>query len=386
MKRKLLLTLICALGVVPVIKANSIPEPTDAISLVLEELEADIQAIELSYELEYKTLYMAIRKVRDSISKSTRANTLVPLILEKDRLTEMLRQTKKSERASISKVRYLKGLQIIKLIFEKILALDHHFESITTFNEISAMANPNHYAEFKNVKGDLAKQMDKRQGFKLPDLLGNNIYTSVIHSFVTLFSGGNSKNEKQQSINEIECILDFTLSMHNDLNTIFFETSYLKSSNQTIMYASKNLFQAYTKPIGYTNSLENCRNTDDWDQVKSKLDDYLEQLQEVIKIPEKADQAFKLQVNLEFSIDRLLQFISQYNTFIDQGEKFYKKFAIMLDSYQNQQLCSSQIPDDFFKLKSKIERSVEKFNTAYKPVEINGSKLKEVLYGINEFD
>jgi hypothetical protein len=32
-----------------------------------------------------------------------------------------------------------------------------------------------------------------------------------------------------------------------------------------------------------------------------------------------------------------------------------------------------------------IKVAIYKFNVAYRPVEINGSKMKEILYGINEF-
>jgi hypothetical protein len=97
-------------------------------------------------------------------------------------------------------------------------------------------------------------------------------------------------------------------------------------------------------------------------------------------------KAHKMQINLEFPIDRLLQFITQYNAFIDQGSKFYEKFGIMLNSYENEQQCATKIPLEYNKLKENISISIEKFNTAYKPVEINGSKMKEILYGINEYD
>ena len=93
-----------------------------------------------------------------------------------------------------------------------------------------------------------------------------------------------------------------------------------------------------------------------------------------------------MQINLEFPIDRLLQFITQYNIFIDQGAKFYEKFGIMLNSYENETQCATKIPLEYTKLKDNIKIAIEKFNTAYKPIEINGSKMKEVLYGINEFD
>ena len=56
-------------------------------------------------------------------------------------------------------------------------------------------------------------------------MLGNNIYTSIVHSFISLFNNTNtSKEEKESSLSEVECLLDFTLRMHNDLNTIYFET------------------------------------------------------------------------------------------------------------------------------------------------------------------
>lgn len=93
-----------------------------------------------------------------------------------------------------------------------------------------------------------------------------------------------------------------------------------------------------------------------------------------------------MQINLEFPIDRLLQFITQYNTFIDQGTKFYEKFGIMLNSYENEQHCSSKLPIEYNALRESITVTIEKFNTTYKPVEINGSKMKEILYGINEYE
>jgi len=93
-----------------------------------------------------------------------------------------------------------------------------------------------------------------------------------------------------------------------------------------------------------------------------------------------------MQIDLNFPIDRLLQFIVEYNRFIDQGGKFYEKFKIILDSYENEQQCSSSLPPAYKKLKTNIDVAIEKFNTAYKPVEINGSKMKEILYGINEYE
>jgi len=56
---------------------------------------------------------------------------------------------------------------------------------------------------------------------------------------------------------------------------------------------------------------------------------------------------YKMQVNLEFPIDRLLQFIGQYNNFIDQGGKFYEKFKIILNSYENEKQCETKLPLEY---------------------------------------
>lgn len=267
------------------------------------------------------------------------------------------------------------------------LSLDHHFASVATFNEINNLSNPNHYPEFIKIKDVINDGVDKKNGFNLSGILGDNIYTSILHSFVSLFNSGNTtKKEKEEHIKEVECILDFTLRMHNELNTIYFETAFLRKSNDNIMIELEQLFIDFTKPIKYKVALKVCRNSDDWDTVRQNLSNYLQELDKVLNNDAQRFKAHKMQINLAFPIDRLLQYITQYNSHIDQGAKFYEKFGIMLDSYENEQQCATKIPIEYNNLKANIKTSIEKFNTAYKPIEINGSKMKEVLYGMNEYD
>lgn len=93
-----------------------------------------------------------------------------------------------------------------------------------------------------------------------------------------------------------------------------------------------------------------------------------------------------MQVNMAFRVDRLLQFITEYNNFIDRGGKFYEKFKIILNSYEHEKQCETKLPVEYSKLKEDIDVAINKFNIAYRPVEINGTKMKEILYGINEFN
>ena len=153
---------------------------------------------------------------------------------------------------------------------------------------------------------------------------------------------------------------------------------YLKSFklNRNI----ETLFKDYTKSLNYIVQLSECRKNDDWDAITSKLDTYLETMNKA-----EGAQKNKLLINLEFPIDRLIQFITQYNNFINEGEQFYQKFETILNSYENEKQCESKLPLEYKKLKSDIKVAIEKFNVAYRPVEVNGSKMKEILYGINEF-
>ncbi|MDO6596361.1 hypothetical protein Q4512_05505 [Oceanihabitans sp. 2_MG-2023] len=362
-------------------------KPENNIAIVLNELEQETKAVTSRYDFKNIGLQKRLVVLNKKLAKTNNANQQVALLIQKDQLKEQLNLNALSEASDISKIRYLKGLQIIKILYEKTLSLDHHFSSVATFNEINNLSNPNHYPEFAKMKDVISSKQDKKEGFNLSNILGDNIYTSVVHSIVSLFTNtSSSKAEKEANLEDVECILDFTLRMHNDLNTIYFETAFLQKSNDNIIKELEQLFVDFTKPIQYKTPLKECRNADDWDAVRGSLNGFLEELNKVINDETQRYKAHKMQINLEFPIDRLLQFITQYNSHINQGAKFYEKFGIMLNSYENEQQCASKIPTEYKTLKENIKTSIEKFNTAYKPVEINGSKMKQVLYGINEYD
>jgi hypothetical protein len=366
---------------------SAAPNINNEIDSLLSQWIVENQTIQTHYENINFPISSRLTTISSELVLAKNIETKVNLLIEKDVLKEKLKQNKISEGNDISKIRYLKGLQIIKILYGKTLALDHHFATVSTLNEINKIANPNNYQEFSNIKEFIANKNEKKQGFDLSEILGSNIYTSIIHSFVSLFNNTSAtKQEKDSSIKNIECILDFTLRMHNDLNIIYFETVFLKKSNENMMQEILKLFTDYTKPIQYQKSLKNCRETDDWDAVRDQLNLYLEKLEATSVSGTSNAKVQRMRIDLEFPIDRLLQYITQYNAFIDQGSKFYEKFGIMLDSYENEQHCAAKIPAEYITLKKSVGVAIEKFNTAYKPVEINGSKMKEVLYGINEYD
>ncbi len=356
---------------------------TDIQSL-MEQMYAEIRITHEQFEALRKPLVLELQRIRKELYRTSDKNRQIDLLIRKDIIRHRLRQLELTEQTQIFKIRYLKGLSVIRILYEKVLDLDHHFASIVTFREINKMANPNHYPEFLKVKEIIERKKDRKKSFELPSLLSQNLYVSTITTLINLFNASVSPKDKERDLEKIQCILDFTLRMHTDLNTIYFEMEFLKKSNDKVLEDLQRLFKDYTKPIGYFVSLKECRMNDDWDTVQEKLNKYLEKLQEAME-KEDNHRVMQMQINLNFPIDQLLQFINEYNIHIDQSAKFYEKFKIILNSYENEPVCSASLPEAYKKLKSDIDITIEKFNTAYKPVEVNGSKLKEILYGINEY-
>lgn len=349
-------------------------------NVLVQEMLTEIIEVQKTFYAKKEVVRNQISAINQQLKTEENLNQKVNLLIQKDELNENLKKLELENASDISKIRYIKGLQIIKILYEKVLGLDHHFASVRTFSEISKMANPNQYPEFEKIKELVKAKREKKQGVDLTSVLGTNTLVSVINTFSNMMVSGLSKEEKEAELAKIECILDFTLRMQTDLNTIYFETAYLQASNNAIKTDIETLFKDYTKSINYLVSLSECRNNDDWDKVSSQLNTYLSAMDKA-----EGAQKNKMLINLEFPIDRLIQFITQYNNFINEGEKFYQKFSIILNSYENEKQCDSKLPMEYKKLKSDINIAIDKFNVAYRPVEINGTKMKEILYGINEF-
>lgn len=348
---------------------------------VINEMTSEISSIQKKYFNRYDLLNGKLIEINKKLLLETDLEEKVNLLMKKDAINTEMDRLKTEADTDINKIRYLKGLQIIKILYEKVLSLDHHFASVRTLNEINKISNPNQYPEYDKLKQLVSSKRDKKNSFDLTSVLGTNTIVSVVQTFTNMLGSGMSKEEKEKELASVDCILDFTLRMQNDLNTIYFETAFLQASNDKIKQEIELLFKDYTKPIGYVASLEVCRTNDDWETVNVKMEEYLAKM----KTSTGASQ-YKLQVNLGFPIDRLIQFIAQYNNFIDQGGKFYEKFKVILNSYENEKQCESKLPLEYKKLKADIDIAIQKFNVAYKPVEVNGSKMKEILYGLNEFE
>lgn len=304
----------------------------------------------------------------------------------RDQLSKECKTIDRKFELELTRRRYKKGLELIRLLYEKILALDHHFSSIQVQQQIAAISNPNNYAAFREARQQLSETQRKDHALALPAILQSNPYLSTTFSLISSVLSSDHQGKREEKLTGISCILDFTARMHSELSTIYYETEFLKQSNADLRAACALLFTDYMKVIGYSTSLEECRRTDDWEEVYDGIETLFKSLQAAIESGQTSELSvlYRQVTDLEFSVDRLVNFIDRYNAFITQGEKYYQKFLVIAETYPNTDECAEAFPTEFTQLKEDIHQSISKFNEAYNISALRGSKLKDLLYGYDE--
>ncbi|MEL6635672.1 MAG: hypothetical protein AAFW73_15510 [Bacteroidota bacterium] len=346
------------------------PPPVERIALLRSELEQVDRQIEsfpiASEEADFKQQFA--------------------LLSRKLQLSEQLKVQEGLYELDLTKKRYKKGIDLIKMVYEKILGLDHHFSSVRTFQNVMSLSNPNSYPEFQKSRELLEGKLRKENSLKLPALLETNPYLSTTFSVVASLIGSGPTKDRKQELDDISCLLDFTARMNSELSTIFYETEYLRESNTALKEECLDLFKDYVEVVEYHITLDKCRKEDDWENLYEKLNSFISNLETEIQDGgvSPGNYAYKQQINLEFAVDRLVEFINKYNQFISQGEKYYQKFRVIVSSYPNEDLCQNELPHNFRQLQEDIDYAIVKFNEAYNISELTGSKLKDLLYGFSD--
>ncbi len=326
-------------------------------------------------------LYLQLDNVNLEINRlpQRKKKAFNKLLVRKIQLQSEIQKIDNYYQQTTLEIRYRKGIDMIKLLYEKILGLEHHFSSMQTYQNVASLSNPNSYPEFKEAKQMLSKNQHKKFGLKMPSLLETNPFMSASYTIVSLFLSNGDQAEKEKDFEEVACILDFTVRMNSDLNTIRHEVEFLKKANDRLKLDCEKLFEEYTKVVGYHVPLEKCRQIDDWGTLDQLIKTYNGLSESNNK--DSIKTSVKNEVNLEFATRRVSDFIGQYINFTNRGTQYYEKFSGIIGGYENEAYCGDHLPHQFSDLKFDIENTIEKFNNTYHMPEIQGSRLKDLMYG-----
>ncbi len=120
------------------------------IDIVINEMYVEIKTISDNYQRQYTGIHNEIKKLNQQLKMAFVLDEKISILIEKDELRDELIKLKDDEMKDLSKIRYLKGVQIIRLLYEKILSLDHHFASVRTFSEINKIGIPTNILNMRN--------------------------------------------------------------------------------------------------------------------------------------------------------------------------------------------------------------------------------------------
>lgn len=383
--RLALILLIAILFQSIIIAGNGEPTDSNRLDRVIESAWREYTSLHDDIELRRNSILnsgISLRALADlpkDLPTGRSQELLIQYLLEKDSKEKKLAALE----MELLGLRYQKGIDFIKLLYEKILSLEHHFVTIQTLQNIQSVSNPHNFDEFESTNKQIRSQLGKRQELSLPEILNNNPYVSMVSMLVSSFIGSGDKAEKEANLDKIACILDFTVRMHGDLKLIYYETEFLKSNALALKRDCEETFARYVNFLNYPLSLPSCRDDDDWLNLEQKINTYLE---EAIDSSTASANTLALSlhqnhVDFEFSIHLLYSFMHRYSAFVEQGTHYYHKFIRILKTYQNEDLCRESLPEILFTLQRDMDNAMEKFKSAYYMKELQGSKLKELLFG-----
>lgn len=369
---------------------------------IIVQLQNDMTSIKTQFEVSNQTVLKQLNETKIVLLSPTSTDAAFrQAIVRRLDLEEQLRTLGVNQEFAFLKARYYKGLEIIKIIYEKLLSLDHHYSGMQTYQNIMLLSNPHTYPDFQKSKGAMEQRMKKSFAIKMPSFLETNPFLSATFSLVSSFLGEGDAKEKEKELENVSCILDFTVRMNGDLNVIYHETEYLKTANKTLKENCEKLFEDYTKAVGYVTPIDKCRKNDDWETLYDAIEAHFKKIEPTVTATTTTTtstastaqttatnaantQSIKSKIGLEFATTRVADMISKYRNYVTQGIQYYQKFDSIMSSYSNEQACQAKLPRQFSELKFDIKSTIEKFQNTYSIAEIEGSKLKDLMYGFVE--
>ena len=366
---------------------------------ILAQFQKDIETIKNEYETSHQTVLKQLNDVKIILLTPTSSDVVFrQAIIQRLDLEESLRIGDTKQEFAFLKARYYKGIEIIKIIYEKLLSLDHHYSGMQTYQNIMLLSNPHTFPDFQKSQSVMQQRMKKNFAIKMPSFLETNPFLSATFSLVSSFLGEGDSKEREKELENMSCILDFTVRMNGDLNVIYHETEYLKTANKTLKENCEKLFEDYTKAVGYVTSIDKCRKNDDWETLYDYIETYFKKIEPTVTTTNTTPntnaqqtttaplntQNIKSKIGLEFATTRVADMISKYRNYVVQGIQYYQKFDSIMGSYGNEQTCQAKLPRQFSELKFDIKSTIEKFQNTYSIPEIEGSKLKDLMYGFVE--
>lgn len=340
----------------------------------LNQFENKIIAIETRFETEQTKLLNEITKLNEELT-SLSADQLgkrIEALEKKQQNLGLLKRNEQDKEIALYQTKYEAGVLIIKDIIESMQKLKSQYDAVSFNDSYRSLSNPQQYPLFaENVK--FLKEKLIKKGLTLPPLsLANPILNSVYGLAQGLVSDQDNKDEK---IEELICILDFTSLVSQDLNVIKFDLIYLQYSIDKMLLDDQDLFDSYTNLVNYNDDFNTYIRDADED-----LSDKIEQYFKEIKTKEIAMKERDLKI-IKFQLQKVMDAYLKYEMFTAQNSAYYEKFDLIIRNIEpncGNPIVQAEMHAKYDEVRDKLQKAKTSFNMAFSGT-IKQSYLKELI-------
>lgn len=192
-----------------------------------------VQELDLAKELENVNSFNELRQAIAAINDS--------------------KQDRYSKDLSAYKLKYKTAIAITQKIIQEAGKLEVLYRTLEIYSDFAQNANPTNYDSFENnlerIKGGKFKSR-----IELPDIEISNPYISIAYS---LIGGIFSKNkDRQEAIENMTCVIDYTMNFKTDLRSIDNTIKYLAASSMNLKEEGYSIFTILSTHIDYSHSYD----------------------------------------------------------------------------------------------------------------------------------
>ena len=282
------------------------------------------------------------------------------------------------------KIKFSTALNITFKIIDDVKKLEVLYGTLEIYSDFADNANPTKYQAF-NSNLNLLKEGSFKSGIKLPDIEISNPYVSIAYSLIGgIFS---KKEERQKAIQEMTCVIEYTMEFKSDLRSIDTSIGYLSESSKTNKNNGVKIFNKLLKQIEYPGNYEKYRKDSEYsaDPLISYKDDYFNQFIDGEPNNYLLDRNVKIR-ELKLSIQALDKFIESYESLLYNGLSYYESFLKIVKKYIDSDsikypCISNSDKSNFQDMYDQLEQIRDQYKDAYQSVVTTGDKLS-LIFGV----
>ncbi len=280
---------------------------------------------------------------------------------------------------------YRRGIDLLRLLYEKALSLEYHFASLQLDHRIEQLSNPMNFEDFRKSVSQLESLNKSSVKVKMPELLLENPQSSVFYVMNLAMNAKGAPEQRQQILDSMACLLNYIMNMQSDLDDLYYENKLLYLRTTDLRQRCEKLFADYTAAVDYDKPLSECRASDDWDELDAYISRKAEEIGAGMDAPKAAvrEAAYRKLINFAFSVNRLVDYLDFYDEVLNSGRHMYRECELILQHLTKVKTCSASTPEELRRLQYEISEAIERFDRAYETVELKGSRLKDILYGFD---